>query len=318
MTAQSPLQLDLKEIGNALFQSAKRQAMMSDYGIDHAETADDFITALVEKLQQKAAADPLAQLPTPNQVFRAAVWSIGSNSRKWSTFMRKEQDLAHLLFEYDPVSSNRAMGSKALKIEDLKPFFPGQTMSRDVNSVVSWADRLHCRDVAQEIQAIAITLKSLYCQEIAPQMPDGRMLPMLATFLSSPPSNRWPGWVLIHEYQPLLTQTTLKLPGMGLALTSEFLRNLGWSGFKPDRHIIRLLHLWAPDVVASYVNEAQQLCDLMGVSVRQNGELLQYALAGVAVTPIGTSYSLADNLVWALGANVETIGHESDRNYVKP
>ena len=33
---------------------------------------------------------------------------------------------------------------------------------------------------------------------------------------------------------------TRKWPRMGLPLACEFLRNLGWNGFKPDRHIIRL------------------------------------------------------------------------------
>jgi hypothetical protein len=37
---------------------------------------------------------------------------------------------------------------------------------------------------------------------------------------------------------------SLKWPGMGFALGSEFLRNLHWNGFKPDRHIKRLLSRW--------------------------------------------------------------------------
>jgi hypothetical protein len=103
---------------------------------------------------------------------------------------------------------------------------------------------------------------------------------------------------------------------MGATLASEFLRNMGFSGFKPDRHVTRLLYRWAPESVAEAEAVARRLARVVGRGDSATCRFLTYSLAGVALTPAGTSYSVADNLVWALGHYVEKKGRESDQSYV--
>lgn len=51
---------------------------------------------------------------------------------------------------------------------------------------------------------------------------------------------------------------------MGFALGSEFLRNLGWNGFKPDRHNRRLLNSCVPALVRAQRDDAVALASLAG------------------------------------------------------
>lgn len=111
---------------------------------------------------------------------------------------------------------------------------------------------------------------------------------------------------------------TRKWPRMGLPLACEFLRNLGWNGFKPDRHIVRLLGGWWVDAAPGAEASMHQIERLVGISPRTphpylpqswdeypslRGQLI-CALTGVAVTP-DDNYTLADNLLWLLASEVE-------------
>jgi len=113
----------------------------------------------------------------------------------------------------------------------------------------------------------------------------------------------------------MLTPADWKLAGMRAVLGSEFLRNLGWSGFKPDRHVTRLFRRWFPDVVKASEPRAAQLAELIGRKSRDLPTYLTYSLVGIAVTPAGHALSEADNLVWVLGAYLERKGAESNRRY---
>ena len=103
-----------------------------------------------------------------------------------------------------------------------------------------------------------------------------------------------------------------KAPGMAPTLASEFLRNLGWDGFKPDRHIQRLFTLWFPDDGREVADRVDHLCDRIGRRDKATRQFAQYALIGIRRSPEGTPLSKVDNLVWALGAYVEKKGAESD------
>lgn len=93
-----------------------------------------------------------------------------------------------------------------------------------------------------------------------------------------------------------------KLPGMGFALASEFLRNLQWRGFKPDTHVKRLLDDWLKDQLRSFEDRASELAAAVGVRTKEARENIQYGLAGLFITPSGESPSKIDNLVWLIGA----------------
>jgi hypothetical protein len=109
----------------------------------------------------------------------------------------------------------------------------------------------------------------------------------------------------------------IKFPGMGYVLATEFFRNLGFDGFKPDRHVQRLIQRWAPEVLEACAPAADDLMRALGIRNNDLRKSLWCSLAGQALTPTGTGYSVADNLVWALGAYVERKGRESDRLYVR-
>ncbi len=96
-----------------------------------------------------------------------------------------------------------------------------------------------------------------------------------------------------------------KLCGMRFALGSEFFRNLGWNGFKPDRHVIRLLDAWVPDIVAQQADTAQSLAQIAGRNTNELRTMMQYSLAGIAISST-ENYSRTDNLIWLLGAYAET------------
>ncbi|HTN99770.1 MAG TPA: hypothetical protein VL068_03745, partial [Microthrixaceae bacterium] len=72
-----------------------------------------------------------------------------------------------------------------------------------------------------------------------------------------------------------------KLPGMRFALGSEFFRNLGWNGFKPDRHVIRLLDGWIGEFVNQQADTAEALAQLTGRNTRELREIMRYSLAGI-------------------------------------
>lgn len=109
----------------------------------------------------------------------------------------------------------------------------------------------------------------------------------------------------------------VKWPGMGFALGSEFLRNLGWSGFKPDRHIKRLFHCWIGTRLDADIAPTSEIVQmLIGRRDSLTTENAKYSLIGVEVSPPGYSFSEIDNLVWLLGAYVERKGKESGCNYL--
>lgn len=107
-----------------------------------------------------------------------------------------------------------------------------------------------------------------------------------------------------------------KLPGMGFALASEFLRNLQWRGFKPDTHVKRLFDSWLKDQLSTFESRAAALAGAIGVTTKEARENIQYSLAGLSITPSDQSPSKIDNLVWLIGANIETKRHSTNRNYL--
>ena len=89
---------------------------------------------------------------------------------------------------------------------------------------------------------------------------------------------------------------------MGRVLASEFFRNLRWNAYKPDRHVQRLFDRWLPNAASRVQPEVRELQELLGSRERGLQMYLTYSLIGIEATPPGVPLSLADNLVWLLGA----------------
>tara|TARA_Y100001934_G_C11931761_1_gene576069 strand:- start:205 stop:687 length:483 start_codon:yes stop_codon:yes gene_type:complete len=94
-------------------------------------------------------------------------------------------------------------------------------------------------------------------------------------------------------------------PGMGVAIASEFLRNLKWDGYKPDRHIIWAINRWKSDF-EQYDNRVNQTLEhFEELNVSRAQEILRpvkQGLYAIYATPINTecsTFSEADNLLWA-------------------
>ncbi len=133
-------------------------------------------------------------------------------------------------------------------------------------------------------------------------------------FLGYPPE-RWLKRAQLPDPWKARTAAQWKLPGMGYALTSEMLRNLRWDGFKVDRHIMRLLGNWVPDLVQASRPRALELAELIGTKNRSLLDVLEYSLAGMQLSPQGIPRGHVDNMIWALGAYVEKRGLETQTRY---
>lgn len=310
--------LDLNAIVDALAADPNlRERLCAEYGLSKPASADDFVNSLVEAFDQRPHDDPIDVDRSPRDVFRAAVRSLGSNSRPWTSFLRREPELAALLEDYDPDAAWRNVVDGRISVKDLLDFFPGQTRRTDARSAIAWARRASVREFDREVRALAGALAIRSKEEHGEEIRTGHLMPTLVAFLAYPPGRRWPGYAVLRVMGVTDDPAVLKLPGMGPALGSEFFRNLGWSGFKPDRHIMRLLDRWAPEVVEAQQPVARQLANVVGRRDRGTLNYLAYSLAGQELTPEGTHFSVADNLMWALGAYVERKGMESGRSYLR-
>lgn len=310
--------LDIEAIARAIGERPEVRARLArDYGLQvPPEDPVAFSNALVRAFDQTPLGDPLAVDPSPRDVFRCAVLALGSNSRSWVAFLRRRDQLEQRLHAFDPGAVAGQVLRGTLTAEDLREYFPGITGRADANAVLRWAEKVGAGRFLDQLRCLVQAVASAHRAQFGADPPAGSVMPLLAICLAYP-SRRFPAEAMVPEYFRPLEPADWKLPGMGAVLASEFFRNLGWSGFKPDRHVMRLLDLWCPDVVAAQEDHALRLAALIGKRDKVSTGFLRYSLAGQAVTPPGVSYSLADNLIWALGAYVEKKGRESGRRYLR-
>ncbi len=311
------MQINISTIKQRLFADPViRARILRDYGIDTQVTdSDELGHAAVTMLEQQPAMKPLEQGLSNAQVFRAAVRSIGSNSRAWVTFLKHEPRLRQLLHEYDPLASSRSLDQGDLTREHLKACLPGQSSTADANAIMRWA--LLLRDVENYyavIQELGSAFRALHQARFHQDLDDIHLLLCLVGYLAYPPTS-WAGSGLLQDRNTSLSPLQQKLPGMGYALASEFFRNLGWNGFKPDRHIQRLFDRWFPDR-SVVMADVQRLQALIGRRDQHLTTYLTYSLIGIAAAPADIPLSQVDNLVWMLGSYVEKKGRESATRYV--
>ena len=210
-----------------------------------------------------------------------------------------------MLENYDPVAFSSAVRSDGDRVERLRECLGGQTGRADANAIVKWA---HILSENLEYYQALTRLKD----EVARLVECDEVVPVLAAFLGSPRKAAEKNWPPPHG------TGSWKTPGMRTALASEMLRNLHWAGFKPDRHINRLLYKWFPDLAEEQFARAHELARNV-LHCRSQDVLndIRFALVGIAVTPNDCSFTMADNLVWALGSYVEKKGKESGVVYWK-
>ncbi len=307
----------LHAVIHRLFQDhGVRTRILSDYGItSQPATAEDFATAIVAQLDQIAVSQPLAQRLTNAEVFRAAVKALGSNNRAWATFLRSEPRINELLYGYDPERTFEAFASGDLTIEQLKEHLPGQSSTNDARAIRSWASLLcSTGSFFDRLRQLGSDLQTLADKEFGCPIRESHLPLLVVGSLAGTATRRTPG--LVRNHRNAILAKANKLPGMGYILASEFLRNLRFSAFKPDRHIQRLFDLWCPHANAHLESETSELLQLLGTRTTPLAKYLRYSLLGIKVTPPGVAISYVDNLVWLLGAYVEKKGHESNIQYL--
>lgn len=284
------MRLEEHAIAEKLFTEGVRERIERDYAVQAgASTAMEFVDMIVGGLDQHPS-DLFASRANAD-VFKAAVWALGSNSRSWATFLKNRDKLIDALGGLDPVRAS------ACDMATLTALLPGQTSTGDAKAVLAWANLLADFEEREEryydgVIALAHTIKRRAASQ-GVSLPDERLMLCVVAHLIDEPPKRWDG------------PTVGKLRGMRFALGSEFFRNLGWNGFKPDRHVIRLLNGWVGPLVEAQTVTARQLARLAGRDTKEVREMMRYSLAGIAISP-STNFSRADNLIWLLGAYVET------------
>ncbi len=298
--------LDIEKISERLFECPEvRQKLCRDYCIEDTGNPIDMAARLVESLgQTHPQKNEKGDRKNNSMVFRAAALALASNMRKWSRFLDRRGEFESLLENYNHVAFSNAVNSDRPRIQKVAECLGGQTGRKDAEAIKKWAFLLG-GDV--EYYGALEELQNNISKFVRPE----EVVPVLAAFLGSPKKRAEEKW-------PPCGMKTWKTPGMGMILASEFLRNLHWEGFKPDRHIKRLLLKWFPEVVEKKSARADYLARhiLCGRS-KELIEDITFSLVGVAVTPVGCNCTKADNLVWALGAYVETKKKESDTVYWK-
>jgi hypothetical protein len=311
------LKIDLELIKRRLFSDSRvRHQILRDYGIKgQPQDADAMAAELITQLEQSPVDDPLKLNPSNADVFRAAVKALSGNSRAWTTFLKAECKLSDLLRGYDPVCTHNALESRDLSIDDLKAFLPGQSSSADALAICQWARLLtEVEDYYGYVRGLGTYFRQRAQDCSGTALPNSELLLCVAGYLGYPPESH--PEISQLDAACLLDPSYRKLPGMRYVLASEFLRNLRWEGFKPDRHIQRLFDRWYPQGVTLVKPEVERLQGLIGRKTKDLRTYLTYSLVGISLSPPGATLSEVDNLVWLLGAYVEKKGKESNCNYL--
>lgn len=307
------MEIDIPAIKARLFANETvRSRIARDYGLTTVPTnADGFAADVLHKLGQRPSQAPLDQEFSNTDVFRAAVRALGSNQRKWADYLRVEPQIAEVLCGFDPVESNRRA-----RAEDIARWLPGQSKNADARAMIDWAKLLSSGvNYYQSIRRLGAAFRSLSANVYSEPLTDAELLLCIVGYLGKPPS-KWAGADYLDSATRELPYIYWKTRGMGYVLASEFLRNLGWNGFKPDRHIARLLSRWLPEQGQIVLGSVHRLAALIGCTAQPLESYLTYSLIGNSVAPAGLPLSQVDNLVWLLGSYVEKKGLESADRYL--
>ena len=299
--------IDLDKVIERCFSEPEiRKRICKHFGIKDSGTAQDLASKLVKTIGQIPPAGHCWEDHIENRcVFRAAVRAIGSKNRNWATFLKHERRLKEILFGYDPAAVRERLRSGRSIEEDIKKCLPGQTVKNDSKDILCWAELLG--DGPPYYDCL---IKLRRKMAALPQVTENEAVPMVAGVLGmdlEKINKRWP---------PPDGLRTWKAPGMGFVLACEFLRNLYWGTFKPDRHIQRLLGCWFWEGAADAEERAKELGKVIGSQSKGLIKPLQFSLLGMKVSPADRHINAVDNLVWVLAAYVEKKGRETKTNYV--
>lgn len=306
------MKIDVEKIIETLFfNESVRLKILTDFGITtQPVNLVEFKQDVIGALNQTPIFDdkPLELDYSNKEVFACAVDALGSNSRNWSTYLNSQLKLKELLFYYDyeeVYAEYIEYGDQFL--EKVKRLLPGRSSNNDSRAIMKWAKLLVVNENYYGlIKNVAVATKKMTQRSYGDN--DPRLLIEVVGFLAYPYKKWKPAQYF--EY-PVAAFNSVAFPGMGYILGSEFLRNLKWNGFKPDRHVQRLLSSWMPEEVKKCDAESNEICSLLGSKNRQLLDFVKFSLCGADACPVGWKASTVDNFVWLLGSYLEKKNKES-------
>ncbi len=326
-----PIFVDWSNLAESLWGSPGiREHIKSIYQLpEHVEDRTSFLRALnlAFRYHQPAPADPFSICLSNQEVFKAAVWAIGSNMREWNLFLKKEPELSSVLCNYDITAVARASHSPDY-ISCIGAILGGQTGSKDARAIVDWAKVLNGFGpsnsksyYSRQIQPLAKTVYNSLKIFHHSLWQAGRVKTSKGFVLNCDPhyAAEITAICLVAIFSNPLKkwkkQGVKEWKGMGFALGMEFIRNLGWPGFKPDRHVIRLFNSWGlKNTYKTMIERSPAIHFIKSVVGRRKlSHEIFYALLGLTVSPPPSVMppSFSDNLTWLLGSEVERKGNRS-------
>jgi len=310
------MKINLAKIKKTLFEDKIQKKIIYSFGLEPRiySKPEDFTNALIQSLAQISVQTPLNQQFNNNEVFKAAVRSIGSNSRSWAVFKNNEKKIKDILCDYNPVLANKKIDNNQFIQDKISALLPGITTKNDTKAIIRWTRLLSENDnFYSYIKKTGNNIQERSLENRLQQgLQRGELLLCLVLCLNTLGFNN----CSTNVFPATTVALKNNLPGMGFALTSEFMRNMKWDGFKPDRHIMRLFDLWIPKKDEQIFKRAEELKKMLGIRGKNFDKFLYYALLGISLSPNDEALSIIDNHVWLLGAYVEKKGKESKETYV--
>ena len=224
------LDVTLKPLEEVVFKGSFAEKIRRDYLIEPNYEGEGLKEKLLAKFRSHGQyeRDWVPNSVTNGEVFRAAVYAVLSSNASWSIVEKAISKLDKLLCDFDLAGIDENIVKSALNkiggVEHDNSKWPPANVTDHICKLVS---------KLKTTTSYAQNSIELVRQEVATKagLAELNLTNAEVTALCA----------------AKLLDASHKLPGMGFIITNEFLRNLGWSGFKPDRHVKRLLKLWLPN-----------------------------------------------------------------------
>jgi hypothetical protein len=281
--------LPLERIRQTLFQTTQfAEKIRKQYRIEDEIVGEQLEKRVFELLGQQQH-DPLEAHWTNNQVFEKAVLALGSNSRPWGAFLATLPQLRTQLSDFDVSRVSKWVDELGIVecVNQLRRHLQGQTSRGDARGILRVAQILAKNPAYYErLRTAYFFVKKLSGRKISE--PAAAASLCVALLLGN------------ARYASLAARFSItKLPGMGVTLACEFLRNMGWSGFKPDRHVTEMMQIWYGDLERQNLeSDIAEISRIFGRIAGSDLPLLRTSLLGARETPPGTPINQADQLVW--------------------
>ncbi|MBB1493287.1 hypothetical protein H5395_17715 [Paracoccus sp. MC1854] len=230
-----------------------------------------------------------------DEVFEAATLAIASSMRRWSQVYRALPQIRRILKDYDPGEVARAAQDPAQRdgmVQALGALLGGVPARKHADWIIRFGESL---TAAPRFYPSLLEVREAV-RKRAPALSDAQLNAAVALLLArgSGPKSRASNGIAFN-----------KVAGMGPPIASEFLRNLGWASFKPDRHIVRLLTAWLPEAERNEIADSVDWKPIFPRRARDAKEFLDFAVLGEKLTPPGLPLNQIDQLVWMMGVYVQ-------------